>query len=1463
MTHPEFRKFRWDWGVFKALTEIPSPLIAAQIYNNCDTNVQNAIINSSSRDFFKLTEDEILNLVEKIVTKRSNPSVHRLAFSSLAQSENEPVKDFVVRLKSSARDCEFVCPSCKHDLIPGNVKDQLVRGLHNGSLQTDILAKADTLTDLDAVVKHAESFEVAIHDQAKLQDSADVMGARVSEYKRANQARINNSWSNQQPAKDQQQQSHDAAGSGHHQQRTPQSQPANRDSRQHSKGQQQRKRMCPGCGSTTHLVNRNSDCPAWGQRCHNCDTANHFASVCRQPKRDSARAILLAHAQTDDEPQTSSADNSRVQFIPAELTPYIGSQPLPTRTLEIFPDSGAEICIGGTCHLRALGVDAGKLIPCNKRITAVGGSSLICRGWIPVDFSIGSSTTRQPLYICDKVTRLYFGRKGCTDLSILPDSFPFPMEPVNVCSASEPSVPERPTALPFAATEENVPRLKKFLIETFEKTVFSRGTPFRSMNCPPAHIHLKDDAQPHAVHIPYTIPIHYRDEVKRQLDRDVEDGIIEPAPIGEPVVWCSPMVVTAKGDGSPRRVVDFQRLNKQCLRETHHCASPFQLASQIPRHTRKTVLDATDGYHAIELDNESQKLTTFISIWGRYRYLRLPQGYSAAQDAYTRRYDEIIKDVPDKVKCIDDTLLHAVDIESAFFQAFDYLVLCANNGITINVSKFQFCQNVVTFAGLKITPEGICPSDKVIVAIKEFPVPKDITGARSWFGLVNQIAWAYAVSPIMQPFRDLVKPNNTFYWDSSLDKIFAESKELLVRKCTEGIQTFDCKRNTCLQSDWSKEGIGYLLLQQHCNCDIAKAPVCCKDGWRLVFAGSRFTSDAETRYSPTEGEALAVAWSLEHARMFVVGCQKLLISTDHKPLLGILKDRDLGSITSTRLFSLKERTLPYMPFNIQYNPGKWHRGPDAMSRNPVVSAFRVQPGPDDLHRHTEHVESMVEAHSVASMAAVSAECDPLVALADIRNAASRDVTHVKLTEVVQNGFPVSRDKLPEELRTYWSVRDKLSFRDSLMMMGDRIVVPSVHRKSVLNTLHSAHQGTSSMMSRARSAVYWPGIDADIRNKRYTCHKCNEIAPSNSKEPLILSPPPLYPFQQICLDYFELGHYTYLICVDRFSGWIIVHYYPNEATSRKLISACREIFMAYGVAEEASTDGGPQFKSHEFSEFLKRWGITHRISSAYYPQSNGRAELAVKSAKRIIRENTLPNGSLDSDKAVRALLQHRNTPLADLGLSPAQLLLHRKIRDHIPVDPSHYQLHSDWILSAEERERMTAERDKSLCDAYNATAHPLQPLVAQTPVMIQTKGKWDRSGRIVEVLQYRQYRVRVNGSGRVTLRNRRFLRPIAAANCSTMPAQLHPSGPEPTEEPQPHTPAQSVYQPSPPDSANELPQEPHPQQHDASEMQPAYHAANNAPPARPPKALRELRDYNSPGLADTEPVGSGRTRSGRQ
>ena len=169
----------------------------------------------------------------------------------------------------------------------------------------------------------------------------------------------------------------------------------------------------------------------------------------------------------------------------------------------------------------------------------------------------------------------------------------------------------------------------------------------------------------------------------------------------------------------------------------------------------------------------------------------------------------------------------------------------------------------------------------------------------------------------------------------------------------------------------------------------------------------------------------------------------------------------------------------------------------------------------------------------------------------------------------------------------------------------------------------------------------------------------------------LTPTPQWPFQQICADYFDIASHSYLSIVDRFSGWICIYYFrPGQATAKHLITILRDLFTAYGSPEELCSDGGPQFVATTIKEFLKAWGVHHHISSVAYPQSNGRAELGVKAARCIVLDNTLPDGSLDNDKAGREILQYRNTPRNDIHLSPAQILLHRQLRDHLPIHPEH-------------------------------------------------------------------------------------------------------------------------------------------------------------------------------------------------
>ena len=130
-------------------------------------------------------------------------------------------------------------------------------------------------------------------------------------------------------------------------------------------------------------------------------------------------------------------------------------------------------------------------------------------------------------------------------------------------------------------------------------------------------IRFENDVVPTAIHSPIPVPHHWKRKVKEDLNRDCKLGVIEPVSAGTATTRCSRMVVTAKQDGSPRRVFDLQNVNCVSKRETHHIPSPWNQVSSIPSNKRKTVLDAWNGYHSIPLDVQSRDKTTFITEWGR------------------------------------------------------------------------------------------------------------------------------------------------------------------------------------------------------------------------------------------------------------------------------------------------------------------------------------------------------------------------------------------------------------------------------------------------------------------------------------------------------------------------------------------------------------------------------------------------------------------------------------------------------------------------------------------------------------------------------------------------------------------------------------------------------------------------------------------------------------------------------
>ena len=339
--------------------------------------------------------------------------------------------------------------------------------------------------------------------------------------------------------------------------------------------------------------------------------------------------------------------------------------------------------------------------------------------------------------------------------------------------------------------------------------------------------------------------------------------------------------LTPKKDGRPRRCVDLAALSKEGVRETYHTRSLFKVVCTVPKNKFKTTLDCVDGFHGVPLAEEDKHKTTFITEWGRYRYARVPQGYGSSTDGYTMRTDEILASVPGKPdnqdyeKVVDDIIQWSGNLEESFYRICNILSYGSKSGMLFCPKKFQFAKDEVEYVGFMIGKDGIRPTDKYIEAIKNFPSPTCISEVRSWFGLINQVTYAFAKSDVMAPFRPLLQKNAQFCWTSELEEAFQHSKEEIVRLVIDGVKMYDPELTTCLSPDYSDTGVGWILQQKICNCPVV-SPLCCESGWRLVLAGGKFNSAAESRYSPTEGEAHAMVTGLEDSKYYTLGCPSLL-----------------------------------------------------------------------------------------------------------------------------------------------------------------------------------------------------------------------------------------------------------------------------------------------------------------------------------------------------------------------------------------------------------------------------------------------------------------------------------------------------------------------------------------------------------------------------------------------------------
>ena len=261
-----------------------------------------------------------------------------------------------------------------------------------------------------------------------------------------------------------------------------------------------------------------------------------------------------------------------------------------------------------------------------------------------------------------------------------------------------------------------------------------------------------------------------------------------------------------------------------------------------------------------------------------------------------------------------------------------------------------------------------------------------------------------------------------------------------------------------------------------------------------------------------------------------------------------------------------------------------------------------------------------------------------------------------------------------------------------------------------------------------------------------CDVCMSLSCGQSKEPIQQHIFEGRPWSKVGADLCDFQERTLLVIIDYHSYFIEVEN-MNRPNSKSICKALKVLFARYGVPDTLVTDNGPQFSSDEFHKFSSGWGFEHVTSSPHYPQSNGKAENAVKTVKRLFSKCAKSGQS-----EFRALLDWRNTPTEGMNSSPAQRFLGHRCKTLLPTASlllkPRYATEEDTAALTQLKERQKFY--------YNRHVKSLPPLNSGETIRMRLPGKktWT-PGACVGQDGPRSYRVKVGEQE--YRRNRRQLR----------------------------------------------------------------------------------------------------------
>ena len=262
-----------------------------------------------------------------------------------------------------------------------------------------------------------------------------------------------------------------------------------------------------------------------------------------------------------------------------------------------------------------------------------------------------------------------------------------------------------------------------------QKVLDAHSSVFSGIGClkdVKVHITLEDDAVPVACR--YTrVPVHLRPALEKELQIQVDAGIIEP--VSGPTPWVSRIVVVPKQrPGEVRITVDLRNINR-CTRKEHQ-PIPNLEEQLVNMGTPKyfSYIDGNKMFHQLPLDEESAQLMSFstgLPNWPLMRYKRMVMGWCNASSRLQEEMRKIVTGLPGVLNIGDDLAVYGDTLEQHNERLSGLLAALEQSGVTVGQEKCKFAVPHIEFMGLVATKNGIQPPEDKVRAIQQIKPPKD------------------------------------------------------------------------------------------------------------------------------------------------------------------------------------------------------------------------------------------------------------------------------------------------------------------------------------------------------------------------------------------------------------------------------------------------------------------------------------------------------------------------------------------------------------------------------------------------------------------------------------------------------------------------------------------------------------------------------------------------------------------